>query len=344
MSFWTSQGIALAADGDVYRRLDAAEAPFAWATNIDPGPMLPSPDGTSVALGQHDTESADLEFVNLETGEVTQQQAPADARSVRPLAWSPDGSHLAYLANQNERQSYQRHARVGTLHLLDLDSGTSEPVLDTDLAAAAFSPDGTQLAVQRPRDETLSIVDLTTGAVRTVQQAGRLTSPNAWSPDGQLLAVTRSTGIWAVNVSGTQADEATRVNFPNEEILGWTQERELLVFDRREENRAQIEAVSLETGEARELTEIGGTSNYGVYRVQLAAGLIDNLAVRDAGDADRGPLPLGSRALLALMAGFVTYLVVGWIRRRRGPSSDPGSLGGDVTGPTPAELLQPAAH
>src|SRR6478735_6339245 len=65
------QAVVLAADDDVYRRLDAAEARSGLRDQGDPGPMLLSPDGTSVALGEHATEDPDLGIVDLATGEVT---------------------------------------------------------------------------------------------------------------------------------------------------------------------------------------------------------------------------------------------------------------------------------
>jgi hypothetical protein len=85
------QAVVLAADDDLYRRLDAAEDRGGSETQGDPGPMLLSPDGLWVALGDHDTRDADLGVVDLRTGGVTSRQVPdAQRRTDRLVSrWEP---------------------------------------------------------------------------------------------------------------------------------------------------------------------------------------------------------------------------------------------------------------
>jgi len=45
-----------------------------------------------------------------------------------------------------------------------------------------------------------AIVDLPTSTVRTLQPGGALAGPDAWSPDGRLLAVTRKSSIAFLDV------------------------------------------------------------------------------------------------------------------------------------------------
>lgn len=342
------QGIVLAADDDVYRRLDAAESRAGLESQGDPGPMLLSPDGTSVALGDHDTTSPDIEFVDLETGEITGQEVP-DTRSALPVAWSPDGNRVSYLATNKPTNPYSGSSIRGTLFELDLSSGTVEPVPGGKQAlAAAYSPDGELLAVQRGGDVGLGIVDLSTGDTRTVEEDGTLAGPNAWSPDGRLLAVTRADELWAIDAAGTPGAEATRVQAPESsilEVVGWTADREMVIFDRSPENHSTVDAVSLDTGESRELTRIDGTSNYGINRFQLASDLITDLPIRNAGGADRGPMPLVLSIPLSLLAGYVAFSLVGWLRRRdRGHGQEADGSGHDAKGPVPRGHLQSASH
>lgn len=343
------QAIVLAADDDVYRRLDAAKSRGGWETQGDPGPMLLSPDGTSVALGDHDTTSPDIEFVDLETGGVTSQEVP-DARSALPVAWSPDGDRVSYLATDKPTNPHDRSTIRGTLFELDLSSGTVERVPGgTQATAAAYSPDGTRMAVQHRKSAGLEIVDLSTGDTRTVEEDGTLAGPNAWSPDSRLLAVTRSNELWAIDAAGTPGAAATQVLYfdaDRPEMLGWTGARDVVIFDWSQENRTTVDTVSLDTGESRELTRIDGTSNYGIYRVQLASDLIADLPVRSAEDAERGPLPLLLSIPLSLLAGFVAYVVVRWIgrRRHRGQGRESNGPGQDAGGTVSATALHSAAR
>lgn len=343
------QGIVLAADDDVYRRVDAAENRAGRESQGDPGPMLLSPDGTSVALGEHNTTSPDIEFVDLETGQVTSQEVP-DARSVLPVAWSQDGNRVSYLATNKPTNPYSFSPIRGALVELDLSSGSVEPVPGGKQAsAAAYSPDGTRIAIQHGGDAGLQIVDLSTGDIRAVQEEGTLAGPNAWSPDGRLLTVARADEIWAVDVASTSPAEPTQVPFPESsvpEVVGWTGDRDVVIFGRTEENRSIVDAVSVDTGESRELTRIDGVSNYGVNRFQLASDLISDLPVREAGNADRGPMSLVLSVPLSLLAGFVALYVAGWIGRRgnRRPGQDADGPRHDTTGPVPEAALQSAAH
>ena len=50
------QAVVLGAGGDGYRRVDLAEERAGGETQGDPAPMLLSPDGTRVAVGDHDIE------------------------------------------------------------------------------------------------------------------------------------------------------------------------------------------------------------------------------------------------------------------------------------------------
>jgi hypothetical protein len=316
------QAVVLAAGDDVYRRLGAAESRGGPETQGDPGPMLLSPDGLEVALGDHDTRDADLGIVDLSTGDSTTHGLPS-ARSVVPVAWAPDGSKIAYLEGADPTNPYSGGPIVGDLVVLDLESG--EDVLvpgGANTSTAAFSPDGRRLAVQRTSGSGgLAVVDLASGAVRELPAGGSLAGPAAWSPDGRLLALSGSSGISFVDPAGSGAPLALDHPAPDG-ILGWTGSREVAVFEEPDADHAAISAYGLD-GTARQLTAVGDVGSYGIGRLQLASGLLSGLQVRPAGPADDGPWPPAFRVGFAVVAGLAVAAATALVTRRRRPVRAP---------------------
>ena len=182
------QAVVLGAGGDSYRRVDVAEERAGSETQGDPAPMLLSPDGTRVAVGDHDVERPDVVVVDLTTGETTRHALPA-GRSVVPVAWSSDGETLASLVSDEATNPYSGGRITGSIALLDLPDDSAEVLeLDGSATAAAFSPDGSELAVEQSGG--ITVVDLQDGSRRSLEVDGVLAGPAAWSPDGRLLAVT----------------------------------------------------------------------------------------------------------------------------------------------------------
>ena len=150
--------------------------------------MLLSPDGTRVAVGDHDVERPDVVVVDLTTGETSRHALPA-GRSVVPVAWSSDGEALASLVSDEATNPYSGGRITGSIALLDLPDDSAEVLeLDGSATAAAFSPDGSELAVEQSGG--ITVVDLQDGDRRSLEVDGVLAGPAAWSPDGRLLAVT----------------------------------------------------------------------------------------------------------------------------------------------------------
>ena len=318
--FDTPQAVVLAADDDVYRRLGAAESRSGTTDQGDPGPMLLSPDGLQVALGDRDSRSADLAVLDLGSGDVTTHELP-DARSVIPVAWAPDGSRVAYLSDDTPTNPYSGGPIVGALVVLDLASGEATAVPGgEDVSAAAFSPDGAELAVQRTRGSGgLAVVDLASGAVRRVDATGSLAGPDAWSPDGRLLALVGAPGLSFVDPGGT-GTPLTLAGPAPDGVLGWTGSREVAVLESPDSDNATITAYALDGG-SRPLTAISNLGSYGIGRIQLASGLIADLQARPAGTPDHGPWPPAFRIGVALVLGLAIALVVVLVDRRRRPRS-----------------------
>src|SRR5690349_22119889 len=150
--------------------------------------MLLSPDGTRVAVGDHDIERPDVVVVDLSTGEATRHALP-QGRSVVPVAWSSDGETLASLVSDEPTNPYSGGRITGAIAVSDLADDAAEVLdLDGSATAAAFSPDGSELAVEQSGGVT--VVDLQDGDRRSLAVDGVLAGPAAWSPDGRLLAVT----------------------------------------------------------------------------------------------------------------------------------------------------------
>jgi hypothetical protein len=315
------QALVLGADADIYRRVDVAEGASALVDQGDPAPMRLSPDGTRVAVGTSGT-GGELGLVDLSTGAVTRLSARPGS-SVRPLAFSPDGRIVVAAENTSPMSGSPATA---VLARFDLTTGavTRFPAL-TRITAAAFSPDGRELAVQS--GGALLVVDPGTGAIRRnlVTASLPLVSEAAWSPAGDLIAVGPDEPPRIAFVDATGAGRA--VPAPVEGVgrpLGWTDDRTLIVQDGR-----NVVELTVNDGGTRVISEVdtGPGSNYRVGDMYLATGLVDGLVVRAAGSPDRGIWPTWAIVTATVATGLVATLFVIVIRLlgrpRRGTRAGP---------------------
>ncbi|HSU00938.1 MAG TPA: hypothetical protein VLK03_00185 [Nocardioides sp.] len=339
------QAVVLGAGGDVYRRVDVAEDRAGGETQGDPAPMLLSPDGTAVAVGDHDTDAPDIVVVDLVSGTTTTHPLPT-GRSVVPLAWSYDGRTLVSLLTDDPTNPYSGERITGDLGMLDLTDGTAE-VMDADgeATAVAFSIDGSELAVEERTAEVsrLSVVDLASGDRRDLEADGVLAGPTAWSPDGRLLATTTvrpsgappevddpgiPTGLAFVDATGRDGEVPPPLELPLPgagRVLGWTEPDEVLLLLDVEgydpccgPDASTLSGVPLDGAEPRTLMRIADLQSYGVGRFQVASATVDDLRVTRPEDVDRGPWPLPWRGALALVVGLVAWLGSRALLRRRG--------------------------
>jgi hypothetical protein len=311
--------------------------------------MLLSPQGTHVAVGDHDIGGADLAVVDLRTGHSTLYPLPA-GRSIVPLAWSPDGKRVAYQFSAEPTNPYGGFPITGDIGLLDVQTGTAEAVPGaSDVKTAAFSPDGTELALQHGAlGGTLEVVSLVGDSPRVIPAPARvLDGPTAWSPDGLLLATTEAhtcpygdlgpcdadrNDISFVDATGQgrRVPDALRVDvLDSYGVLAWTGPGEIAVRAGNTLTDAGfnpdtywVTAVPLDGGDPRRLSAIPGGPNYGVWRFQLASALLSDVEVRAASDIDRGPWPLTLRVLVVLLTGVAVAAMAKAAMNRR-PLGDP---------------------
>lgn len=123
-------------------------------------------------------------------------------------AWSPDGSHLAYVSFETGHAAvYVQSLYTGRRTVLADFSGSN--------SAPAWSPDGKQLAVVLTRDGSSQIylVRPDGSGLRRITFSGSIDTEPDFSPDGQSLLFISDRGgsvqIYSMQVAGGQAQRLT---------------------------------------------------------------------------------------------------------------------------------------
>ncbi len=209
-----------AEDGSVLTPLPAG----AFGSPIYLGPVTWSPDGRSLAvwyvgdLSRPDLGPPGIYVVPASGGEprllYRTERSQGDIPSVADLAWSPDGTRIAFALNGAFRLNVQD----------GIDAWAEQPAVFTVAADGsdlqrlpirgrvlelAWAPDGSALAVTLTGSdgEDIYVVDLAAGTETRLTDTGRSSSP-AWSPDGGRIAFTsgsdaRLRGLFVMNADGT---------------------------------------------------------------------------------------------------------------------------------------------
>jgi len=176
----------------------------AWVESLPGKDQAPSADSAVYAL--------DLRSPSAKPCQVTVGKG-SNAHAEHDIAWSPDGSRLAFLSDQEKKgqlQVYVAAAAGGRARRLTKVTGF--------LAEPRWSPDGQQLAVlfteNAPRaagplqpaarevgvidehvyEQRLSTIDLDSGRVQPVSPADLYVYEYDWSPDGKSFAAIAAHG------------------------------------------------------------------------------------------------------------------------------------------------------
>ncbi len=171
----------------------------------------PSPNGRAVAYTHRpfdDHNRWELRLVEIETGR-TRQLTGAPKEKDWAAAWSPDGSHVAFLS---QRSGYTE------VWLIRPDGEGLRQLtrLNRDVAEFAWSPDGRQLAatVNREGAIDLLLVDAGSGEARDLRAGPGCFAAPHWSPDGRFLTAeyenaTTPPDIYRVEIDGGRMTQLT---------------------------------------------------------------------------------------------------------------------------------------
>ena len=186
----------LRGDGGFRKLVDCPEAKcpeftsFAWAPSGQLIAFSVSCDPTGSATGYRG-----LHVLNLSTR--ADLRISTRCEPIEDLAWSPDGSRLAYVSSTG---TADRELRV-----IPVDGSSPATAIETGVgypSSPTWSPDGKRLAYAvSSREGQNSVYISTLGQVKRRLVAVRASAP-AWSPDGTMLAVRSCYGINLLTPAG----------------------------------------------------------------------------------------------------------------------------------------------
>src|SRR6185503_15010189 len=168
-----------------------------------------SPDGGAVAYTVRETNwddnayETEIWLADTRTG-ATRQLTNAKKSSTSP-AWSPDGARLAFISDRTDKRQ---------IYVINPHSGEADALthVDEGVSAFAWAPDGKHIAYTSTEAKSaavkdrekkygefkivdhdqrmthLFVIDVATGATRTLTSGAFTVGSFSWSPDGRSIA------------------------------------------------------------------------------------------------------------------------------------------------------------
>ncbi len=235
-------------------------------------------------------------------------------------AWSPDGSRLAYVGNEDgHRRVFVRTVRAGAARQVSRDSADEfQPAWSTDgqqvafVRAAAEAPSSGAAAPAGELDPVGDIwaVNLASGEEHKLVDSA---FAPAYSPDGARLAfeATRDGArrIWVAAADGDSARRISKADGPDvrDGEPHWSPDGRKLVFRRTEGNQTDLVVVDIATGRTVKLTDddavdadaVWSPNGRQVYFSSSRAGSLDLWRV----DVDSAGRPVGAPERLTTGSG-----------------------------------------
>ena len=159
------------------------------------------------------------------------------------LAWSPDGTRIAFEARSDVRSR-------GEIYVINAD-GSGVKILTNDPAwdyAPAWSPDGTRIAFSRRYgdDWALYVMNADGSGVKNLTNDSASDAAPAWSPDGTRIAFSsRRDGnlqLYVMNADGSGATNLTGdMGFTVRGSLAWSPDGTRIAFEARSDVRSRGE-------------------------------------------------------------------------------------------------------
>jgi serine/threonine protein kinase/Tol biopolymer transport system component len=214
-----------------------------------------SPDGKYVAYVRETAGKQSLWLKQLATDSDVQIATLGQDKSFG-LAFSPDGSYVYF-----ERE--QRHTESGDLYQVPSLGGTPRKVLKEISGPPAFSPDGQRVAFVRTTTggDSLLTASLDGSGEKVLVSykppEGILQDRTAWSPDGKTLVFVLHSSkqvLTTIAAEGGQAQPVAGSHWEGIEDLTWLPRGGHLVVAGNLQGASGLYEVSLEGGEARQIT------------------------------------------------------------------------------------------
>ena len=222
-----------------------------------------SPDGTRIAfvskrgtgdLDRH--ENTDVWVIDAKPGAQARQVTTSPNPDNGPIAWSPDGKLLSYMAGEELKFSAYNQNKLAVIPSAGGQPRFLAESLDRPIRQPQWEEGGTSLAfvVVDDRSQYPARVSLSTGKVqRIVTAKSVVTSLSAGVPDGSYAALV-ATDTEPAEVAALEGGKTRRLSHQNdgwlkEVILGTTEEFSATIKDGTEVHALIVKPAAFRAGE-----------------------------------------------------------------------------------------------